>query len=120
LLSRGFDPQAAQEALQQLAAEGALSDERFAEALVRARVDRGYGPLRIAAELARRGVPEDLVRRQLDPHADDWAARAAQARRRHFGTDVPAEPRERARQARYLQQRGFTAEQVRASLARVS
>jgi regulatory protein len=46
----------------------------------------------------------------------DWAATARELRRRRFGVSPPGDYPERARQARFLQYRGFTAEQIRAAL----
>ena len=48
--------------------------------------------------------------------AEDWAGIAREIRRKRFGLSPPGDYRERARQARFLQYRGFSAEQVRAAL----
>jgi regulatory protein len=93
-------------ALDQLQARGLLSDQRMAEALVRTRATR-YGRLRIAQELDRRGVDRDTITATL-PAAADEAALAAQLWRRKFG-QLPATPLDRARQARFLAARGFSA-----------
>lgn len=101
--------------LDALAAEGLQSDARYAESFVGARANRGQGPVRIRLELERRGVAGELVDAAL-AEAGDWDALAAAARVRKFGAKPPADFREKARQARFLQYRGFTAEQVRAAL----
>jgi regulatory protein len=41
---------------------------------------------------------------------------AREARRKRFGSAGPADFRERARQGRFLQYRGFSSEQIRAAL----
>ena len=52
----------------------------------------------------------------LEAAAEDWAAIAREVRRKRFGVSPPGDYRERARQARFLQYRGFSAEQIRAAL----
>ena len=96
--------------------QGLLSDERFAEALVRSRRRRGYGPMRIRRELQEKGLPEEAVTRWVDARAPDWIAELEQVRRRKFGPAPPRDLRERARQARFLQGRGYTYEQIRQAL----
>jgi regulatory protein len=52
----------------------------------------------------------------LGAAAADWGRAAREARRRKFGASPPADYRERAKQARFLQYRGFSSEQIRAAL----
>ena len=103
-----------EDALDALQAEGLASDARFAEAFVAARSRRGQGPRRIRAELEARGVAPALADEPLS--AVDWGATAAAARLKKFGTGRPADLRERARQVRFLEYRGFTGEQIRQAL----
>ena len=86
-----------------------LSQERFAESRVHARAAR-YGNLRIRQELAQHQVA-------LSPDAerglkDSELARARAVWSRRFDV-AAATPAERARQARFLTGRGFSAEVVR-------
>ena len=112
--SRGFAPQATAEALSALASEGALNDERYAHNYVAYQAGRGKGPVRIAADLRARGLPQELIEAALAAGAD-WRAQAAAARVRRFGRTSPATWREKARQARFLQYRGFSADHIRAA-----
>jgi len=113
LLRREQDEAAVDEVLAELADERLLSDQRFAEAYVRARYGQGHGPLKIRAELQQRGVDDSLAAPEVNAYADDWAALAVSVRRRRFGDGAPADLRERQRQYRYLAGRGFTSEQIR-------
>jgi regulatory protein len=99
-----------------LVAERLLSETRFVEQFIRQHAGRGHGPARIRAELRERGVPEEEIEAGLDAAAEDWAALARDARRRRFGLSPPGDYAERARQARFLQYRGFSHEQIRAAL----
>ena len=103
--------------LDDLDSEHLLSDERFTEAYVRHRAAAGYGPLRIQRELQQRGVDAALIASGLEVYAGEWPERAAAARHKRFGDHRPEGFRERARQARFLEYRGFTAEHIRAALS---
>ncbi|MBD3669470.1 MAG: regulatory protein RecX [Gammaproteobacteria bacterium] len=112
-LSRGFDEDLVELVLDELAGEGLQSDERYAESFVRSRIDRGHGPIRIANELREHGVDELLIDTYLDFSRPDWVERAREVRDKRFGEGIEADYEQRAKQARFLQYRGFTSEQIR-------
>jgi regulatory protein len=115
LLAKGFDRELADSVLEKLTARRLLSDERFASSLVRHRVNRGQGPVRIRAELRQQGIDAGRIDAELRGAELDWPALAAQVRRRKFGKGAPRTRNERAKQARFLQYRGFSADQIRAA-----
>ena len=104
--------------LDALEAQGLLSEERFTEQYVGARVGRGHGPRRIREELLQRGVGAAAAGEALDLDPAFWSGRASRERARRFGEAMPADYREWARQARFLERRGFTPEQIRSALGR--
>ena len=112
LEARGFDADVVEDALAALAADGLLSEARFTEQFVWSRFQRGSGPLKICAELRERGVDETLIEHGIGALAEDWPALLREVREKKFGRAVPDDLRERSRQMRFLQQRGFTAEQI--------
>ena len=117
LLGKGFEPSLVDRVVEQLVAERLLSDERFVEAFVRSRSNRGYGPRRIEAELRERGISDELSDERIaagpSEEETDWVARAAEVRCKKFGEELPSDFQERAKQMRYLEYRGFTHEQIR-------
>lgn len=117
LLARGFEPDMTGDCLRQLEHEGLVSDTRFAESLVRARIARGQGPVRIRLALRERGVAEDDIENQLAACDVDWPELARTVRRKRFGDEAPQDFRSRARQARFLLYRGFTAADIDAALS---
>jgi regulatory protein len=117
LEAAGFDAQVAAEAVQKLAQEGLQSDRRFVESFVQSRIGQGKGPLRIHADLGQRGVPAGLVDEVLEQVGEDWYARAREARVKKFGRSRPAEFKDKARQMRFLQYRGFEPDQVQAAVS---
>lgn len=83
---------------------GWLSDERFAEQVVHARKSR-YGSMKIAQELREKGVDEGLVANAVD--AVDDLQNARNVWQKKFGA-APASREAWAKQARFLQSRGFS------------
>ena len=116
LSAAGYERDSVQDTVAQLVADGLLSDARFTEAFVRYRAGRGYGPLRIQAELRERGVDDAVVETYLDSGDSQWLQRSEAVRSKRFGVARPVDFKERARQARFLQYRGFTTEQARRAL----
>ena len=102
--------------LDALEARGLLSDRRFTEQYVGSRLDRGQGPLRIREELRRRGVDGAAAKEATERDDGFWLEQASRARRKRFGEAMPTDGREWVRQARFLERRGFTSEQIRSVL----
>jgi regulatory protein len=113
LASRGYDESVIGETIADLVADGLLSNDRFVESFVHSRFQRGQGPLKIRAELRDRGIGDAAIENCLEQYAGQWRELAGQVRERKFGTSLPGDFRERSRQMRFLQQRGFDAEQIR-------
>jgi len=98
-------PAALEVLLDELQAQGWLSDARFAEALSRNRAER-QGVARIRAELRQRGVDAGQVERATAVLAATEAERAQQVWQKKFGQPA-RDAAERARQIRFLLGRGF-------------
>ena len=116
LLRRGYGAEVVAAAVASLVKEGFLREDRYAEQFVHQHSRRGRGPTRIRMELREKGVDGEAIDQALETAGTDWVAAAREARRRKFGAAPPADYRERARQARFLQYRGFSTEQIRAAL----
>jgi regulatory protein len=118
LAARGFPAEIVAAVVAALESSGALAEARFTETFVRSRIAKGQGPQRIRGELAQRGVADADVDTALGDAHVDWLATARAVRRKRFGPELPRDFRERARQARFLEYRGFDGEHVRAALGR--
>jgi len=114
LLARGFPSQAIGEVIAVLTAQGVLNEARYAQNYVAWHVARGQGPLRIAAELRKEGLANALIEEALGEGVD-WEALACKVRIGKFGARPPASWPEKARQARFLQYRGFSSDHIRAA-----
>lgn len=116
LVARGYTPDTVGEALSGLKAAGMQDDARYAEAYIRNRVAKGYGPVRISRELYERGISEELTAQVLAATGTDWEGQVQAVRQKKFGLQLPAGIREQARQSRFLHYRGFTSEQIRKAI----
>jgi regulatory protein len=115
LAARGITHEDAAAAVAHAASEGWQADARYAEMLVRSRVSQGYGPVRIEAELEVAGVAAEHIAAALDAADVDWRELAREQHAKKFGAP-PRSSAERAKQYRYLQGRGFDANQIGAAL----
>lgn len=113
--ARDYEADEIAAALDQLEQDGLLSVERFARSFIESRYARGQGPYRIRRELAERGV--ESVETWLDDAAFDWDGLARATRERRFGAAPPADLKDKARQIRFLEYRGFSHDQIRRAMA---
>ena len=72
--------------------------------------------MRIRKELERKGLTDEAVERWSDARSKEWLAELERVRHKKFGARLPCDFAERAKQARFLQQRGFTFEQIQQAL----
>ena len=111
LLHKFNDPKYVDEALEWVSGLGYLDDARFAGMFVRSSVAKGRGPERITRELQQKGVDAHLIEDALAESEVNWLTLAEEVLRRKF--PAPAhEYKEKAKQMRYLQYRGFSMSQI--------
>lgn len=96
--------------LDELAAQGLLSDERYVLARLHNR-SKVLGNARLANELRAKGVADELVRAALSSTEDEFV-RARRIWQRKFG-EFPTTAAQYAKQARFLAARGFAGETIR-------
>jgi regulatory protein len=114
--TRGFAEELIASTLDALEESGELAPARFTASFIRARAAKGQGPARIRAELAERGIDREQATELMRDADIDWAALAASVRDKRFGVQRPSDFKERARQARFLEYRGFDSEQIGSAL----
>jgi len=116
LAKAGFDTDIAMSVVDVLRDENLQSDQRFSESFVQSRISQGKGPVRIRQELKERGIRSAAIDDALVEATADWFALAAEIRVKKFGPDVPGEFKEKARQMRFLQYRGFEQEHIQTAM----
>jgi regulatory protein len=112
LKKRDFDIDEIEAALELLQQDNLQSDSRFTESVVNYRVNAGFGPLKIKHELRQKGIGVELVEDYLSGLTVEWQQLMAAQRSKKFGQDIPADYKEKMKQARFLQNRGFSPESV--------
>ena len=117
-LHRKLLPYAGEEDLDSLLDEfkqrGWLSDARYVDQMVHARKGK-YGSLKVAHELRAQGVAEELVDQAVKEVRKEELETARNLWRKKFGTQ-PDSREEWAKQARFLQSRGFGMDTIKAVL----
>jgi regulatory protein len=105
LLDLEADPTEVDELVTEFQTSQYQSDQRMADMIVRANVRKGRGPVRVKQTLRERSVDAELVQDHLAE--TDWLALARALRVKKFGVELPTDQKEKARQLRFLQYRGF-------------
>ncbi|MGI9292329.1 MAG: regulatory protein RecX [Gammaproteobacteria bacterium] len=116
LATKDYETDEIEAAIAGLVSDGLVSDERFAESFIAVRMRKGQGPVRIRLELEQRGVDPDTIRTHLEDVTLDWHSLAREVRERKFGLAQPLEFKEKARQMRFLEYRGFSGEHIRTAM----
>jgi regulatory protein len=116
LISREFPCDEIDLAIERLVEKDYLSDTRFAQSTCRHRVSRGYGWRYIANELKQKGVCSTIIQ-QLQKNCEiDWYLQAELAYNKRFGESRVRDPqitqKEQAKIIRFLQYRGFSADEI--------
>lgn len=111
-LSTDFDHDDIIMVINKLTKANLQSDQRFAENYLRYRSQRGFGYQKIRQELKERGVDTELISDALAESDIDWFTLAAGVRCKRFGEQQPVDYKDRAKQQRFLQYRGFTHEHI--------
>jgi regulatory protein len=96
--------------LDDLTARGWLSDERATTQLVHAKRSR-FGTQRITHELRQKGIAEELISAALPALKESELEAAREVWQKKFGT-APLDAKEKAKQVRFLQSRGFSMDAI--------
>ncbi len=97
--------------IERLVRESWLSDQRYAEGLVRRKSDR-YGSLKIVEELKQQGISGASLSELKEGLKHSDAHRAWELWQRKFSEGPSKDPKERGKQMRYLIAKGFPMEVV--------
>ncbi|WP_437891695.1 regulatory protein RecX [Phytobacter sp. V91] len=89
-----------------------LNDQRIAENMVSRFLRKQYGPTRIRQELRQKGIDQEVTEKTIKDCDVDWFQMASDCRIKKFGDDYPSDAREKGRQMRFLQSRGFSMDMI--------
>lgn len=83
-----------------------LDDSRLIEKEIKKQLAKRHGPSRIKQELRQKGLELLAIEQALEDLDVDWFELAEELRIKKFGDELPTDPKEKAKQIRYLQYRG--------------
>ena len=112
LQKRDFDEAEIGQAIIELQQGGWLSDERFAEAYIRMRQLKGFGPARIGIELNERGVDEGIVDAYMQSGSDSWQQTLERQYLKKYKNRPVEDYNDKAKRIRFLQYRGFSLDKI--------
>lgn len=112
LSQREFEGSEIEQAINELQQGGWLSDERYAEAYIRMRQQKGFGPVRIAMELSERGVNDSIIDTYLNAQGNSWQQTLQQQYRKKYKNKAIQDYNDKAKRIRFLQYRGFTLDAI--------
>ncbi len=117
LKQKGFDSEAIESLLADLLDKDWLSNQRYCEAYMRSRVQKGYGLRYIENALKQQGITQSEIAQALTVEPVDWYQLAIEVRHKRFGSHCPKDFKHRQKQQRFLQYRGFDSDQIQEALA---
>jgi len=103
---KDFDDADINDSISLLVEQKYQSDERFSEAFILMRFNQGKGPIKISMELKSRGITE------FDLTLFNWFELAKDVKSKKFGDSKFLDFKEKARQKRFLQSRGFGFDEI--------
>lgn len=98
--------------INELLQAGFINHARFIENYIHWRSAKGYGPKRISVELQARGMPDEMIAEHLNITDNAWFSKAYQIWFKHFKGKQAKNFKDRVKQLRFLQYRGFTQEHI--------
>lgn len=117
LKTKGHEEEEITATIERLEEMNYLNDKRFAEIFVRSRLSKPLGASRIQQELVQKGIHSELAKEVISNANADWFELAKELKVRRFGEEFCTDYKERAKQSRYLQYRGFDFEQIKYAIS---
>ena len=99
-------------ALSRLVECGYLDDNRLITHMIDKHVRKKHGPARIKQEIRQKGFSPELVEQMLEKVDVDWYAMARELKVSKLGDAVASEAKEKNKQIRYLQYKGFSMDMI--------
>ena len=91
--------------------KGLVNDHRFAEMYIIARKRKGFGPKKIAYELLAKGISDNISSQALNEEGG-WRIAALNAFNKKYKNGIADNFKEMNKQKIFLQNRGFTFEEI--------
>ena len=102
--------------INELTAEKLLSDKRYTESFILARVNRGQGKIKIKADIYAKGISAELVDRVTAELKIDWVLLAQQVVKKKGRSIDITDKKQLGKTMRFLQYRGFDFDEINQAL----
>ena len=112
LLARGLDKALCMHRISVLAEAGLQSDRRFTQCMIRQRSGKGYGEMRIRAELKEHNINDNLADAELQLANINWLDVGARVLLKKFDDELAVDWSEKQKRKRFLHYRGFSSAQI--------
>ncbi|PCJ49954.1 MAG: hypothetical protein COA74_03970 [Gammaproteobacteria bacterium] len=87
------------------------SDQRYSKMLLRSRIAKCHGPVKITMELRNKGLADEIIQTCMSQNIN-WSDLALKALEKKYSVS-PSGQNEINKRYRFLSQRGFTSEQIK-------
>lgn len=112
LLLRDYPSEDFDEVIDYLLDKNYLSNERFADSVIRQRINKGYGWRFIENELKQKGLDTATIFLARQEQSVDWYQQAELAYHKRFGCSLISDNKDKAKRIRFLQYRGFSNDEI--------
>jgi len=116
LLGKGGDADDIVAVIDWCSNESYQSDSRYCAMLVRAKVNKGYGPAVVAQALREQGIERELFTQTLEELEIDWFALALSQYQKKFADKPITDFQDKQKRMGFLQRRGFNSAQIQYAL----
>lgn len=113
LLTRNAEPIVAQDIIDDLTKRNLISNDRFAESLVRACIRKGQGPIKLTHEFKKHNIDTAKISSLLTTLEIDWVTEIEKVHQQKYGLLPPSSPQDKLKRQRFLQNRGFSFDLMR-------
>ena len=120
LNQKGFDSADIEQTIIRLQEDNLQSDDRYTEAFVNERKRRGHGPVKIQYQLQQKGIVPQLIECYIDPQDQEWVNLSQLQYQKKYADTPVSNYNEWSKRARFLQGRGFTTAQIRATVSMIN
>lgn len=115
MMQRGYDEHLISRNVEEFKEKGWQSNQRYAEMLIRSRIIKNHGPIKIRMELKSKGLTDELINSSLTKEIN-WFELCQSAWTKKYSGQAD-NLNDKNKQIRFLQQRGFTLEQIKKVLS---
>ena len=106
------ESQVIDEVIEYLIENDYVSNERYAESVIRNKISRGYGWQYIKQALKQNGIDSYIANQALEEQEVDWYVQAELAYQKRFGDMAITDQKDKAKRIRFMQYRGFSFDEI--------